>query len=242
MIEPELIPPQGVEFARKLDMIEGLVHIRPEPGRIPIQTTRRLIEEVQAGGKAATFAKERLIATRLMWMCDNYAERDEVKETGLDLADILQIGSLATIRAAKIVNSSTSNANTIFQVAVSRHMDILIREQEEERIREQEISDVEAPSGDRADVLALSAQNRIGPPKDMEDYVTVHATMRTALDKLSDREREVLEAWLGVDGPQISLKELAKLRGVTKQRMHQIKDEAFKKLITLIEYRPARPA
>lgn len=66
---------------------------------------------------------------------------------------------------------------------------------------------------------------------------TVLTTVGKTFKVLNDRERKILRLRYGLeDGEQKTLEHIAKLEKVSKQRIQQIRDNAFKQINTILKY------
>lgn len=226
------------------DRIIELTGIEPRTGNVPLEETARLVGAVQAGDMAAA---EALIATRLMWMHDKYAQREVIKQRyDLELADILSVGSLATVIAAQRIDSQSPIIGDLFHNLVPRLMDEIIVDgklvpsvaDEGSRIvrsaklhPDRVIDDIEPVEPD--ELHALMEEDRTVAAATTEDEAIKHLAedaMTKALQGLNERERHVIESWLGIDCDRMDLSELASTYHVTKSYIHQIKDRALAKL------------
>ncbi|MGE5309377.1 MAG: RNA polymerase sigma factor RpoD/SigA [Deltaproteobacteria bacterium] len=94
-------------------------------------------------------------------------------------------------------------------------------------------SSLEAPIGDEEENQVLDLvenQNAVQPDEAVEKMFDKER-VDNLLEKMSDREREVLDMRFGlVDGKQRTLAEVAKKMGVSRERIRQIEEEALKKL------------
>jgi RNA polymerase primary sigma factor len=92
---------------------------------------------------------------------------------------------------------------------------------------EEPISGEEGAIGTFGDLLADPRA------QDAYDRVPVRieaSTLRRRLGELNERERRILCARFGVDGPERTLRELASCLGVTAERVRQIEQHALEKL------------
>ena len=59
---------------------------------------------------------------------------------------------------------------------------------------------------------------------------SLRSEIKSALRTLSDRERKVVEAFFGIDGPELTLEEIGDKYGLTRERVRQIKEKAIRRL------------
>lgn len=117
---------------------------------------------------------------------------------------------------------------------ISEHLDLPVDEVREARsIATAHISLDMTPSDesdDRSRLANLEDETAVTP-----DYLTYEGSlgedMRKVLATLTDREREILVMYYGLDGDEpITLEEIGKRIGLTRERIRQIKDRAISRL------------
>ena len=59
---------------------------------------------------------------------------------------------------------------------------------------------------------------------------SLHTEIKSALKGLNERERNVLEAFYGIDQPEMTLEEIGLKYGLTRERVRQIKEKAIRRL------------
>ena len=59
---------------------------------------------------------------------------------------------------------------------------------------------------------------------------SLHTEIKAALKGLNERERNVLEAFYGIDQPEMTLEEIGVKYGLTRERVRQIKEKAIRRL------------
>jgi RNA polymerase primary sigma factor len=59
---------------------------------------------------------------------------------------------------------------------------------------------------------------------------SLRSEIKSALRTLSDRERKVVEAFFGIDQPEMTLEEIGTRFGLTRERVRQIKEKAIRRL------------
>ena len=59
---------------------------------------------------------------------------------------------------------------------------------------------------------------------------SLHTDIKSALKGLNERERNVLEAFYGIDQPEMTLEEIGVKYGLTRERVRQIKEKAIRRL------------
>ena len=86
---------------------------------------------------------------------------------------------------------------------------------------------VEGDEGSLLDVLI----NESSPMADRQlVFESLQAEIRQALRILNDRERNVITAFFGIDGPELTLEEIGEKYGLTRERVRQIKEKAIRRL------------
>lgn len=59
---------------------------------------------------------------------------------------------------------------------------------------------------------------------------SLHAEIASALSVLNDRERNVIEAFYGINQPECTMEEIGKKYGLTRERVRQIREKAIRRL------------
>ena len=59
---------------------------------------------------------------------------------------------------------------------------------------------------------------------------SLQTEINTALRALSERERKVVEAFFGINQPEMTLEEIGEKYGLTRERVRQIKEKAIRRL------------
>ena len=59
---------------------------------------------------------------------------------------------------------------------------------------------------------------------------SLQAEIKTALLSLNERERNVVEAFFGINQPELTLEEIGDKYGLTRERVRQIKEKAIRRL------------
>ena len=54
--------------------------------------------------------------------------------------------------------------------------------------------------------------------------------IKRALQSLNERERNIIEAFFGIDQPEMTLEEIGEKFGLTRERVRQIKEKAIRRL------------
>jgi RNA polymerase primary sigma factor len=94
-------------------------------------------------------------------------------------------------------------------------------------------SSLEAPIGEEEEnqILDLVQNDSVASPDAVVEALFDKERVENLLEKMSDRERRVLDMRFGLDdGKTHTLAEVAKKLGVSRERIRQIEEEAIKKL------------
>lgn len=91
---------------------------------------------------------------------------------------------------------------------------------------------VDAPFQDGEDNSLLDVMaNPDAPMADRELVAeSLRAEISTALKVLTDRERGIIKAFYGIEGPELTLEEIGSKFGLTRERVRQIKEKAIRRL------------
>jgi hypothetical protein len=232
-----------VDQSARDQQIFDLTHIRPIRKNLSSSATANLIRGVQVGDEAAM---QSLIAHRLGWMGDTMASNEAVQDRDdLELADVLQIGCLATIEAAQSVNfeAKTPPDDQLYQ-GVSQQMSRLMLEAQlirpleqrsgsKKRQRIQSMQDMPVIA-DRAISVGLAVADRLsGQPNSTENilFSDPAETVNLLLSTLSERKRAIIRGWLDMQTPRVidgeiqgptTLTALGEQFGITYERVRQI--------------------
>jgi len=91
---------------------------------------------------------------------------------------------------------------------------------------------VDAPfaDGDEGSLLDVLV-NDSSPMADRQLVIeSLQAEIKQALKMLNERERNVIEAFFGINGPELTLEEIGEKYGLTRERVRQIKEKAIRRL------------
>ena len=91
---------------------------------------------------------------------------------------------------------------------------------------------VDAPfaDGDEGSLLDILV-NESSPMADRHLVMeSLQSEIKQALRILNDRERNVVEAFFGINGPELTLEEIGEKYGLTRERVRQIKEKAIRRL------------
>ncbi|MBR6195232.1 MAG: RNA polymerase sigma factor RpoD/SigA [Prevotella sp.] len=91
---------------------------------------------------------------------------------------------------------------------------------------------VDAPfaDGDEGSLLDILV-NESSPMADRQLVMeSLQAEIKQALRILNERERNIIEAFFGINGPELTLEEIGEKYGLTRERVRQIKEKAIRRL------------
>jgi len=91
---------------------------------------------------------------------------------------------------------------------------------------------VDAPfaEGDDNSLLDIMV-NENSPMADLQLVKeSLQAEINTALKSLNERERNVVQAFFGINQPEMTLEEIGDKYGLTRERVRQIKEKAIRRL------------
>jgi RNA polymerase primary sigma factor len=123
-------------------------------------------------------------------------------------------------------------------VEIARDLDLSIEEVEQIRRSAQTPVSLEKPVGDEEESeFGHFLTDESSPlPDEVAEVALRREALRSILDSLSQREREVLELRYGLDGRQPrTLDEVGRAFNVTRERIRQIEHQSLKKLRALAE-------
>ena len=91
---------------------------------------------------------------------------------------------------------------------------------------------VDAPFVDGEDNSLLDVMVNDNSPMADRELVkeSLQAEIKTALQILSERERNVITAFFGIDQPEMTMEEIGSKYGLTRERVRQIKEKAIRRL------------
>ena len=91
---------------------------------------------------------------------------------------------------------------------------------------------VDAPFVDGEDNSLLDVIVNDDAPMADKELVkeSLRSEIETVLKLLNERERNVVKAFYGIDGPELTLEEIGHKYGLTRERVRQIKEKAIRRL------------
>lgn len=218
--------------------------IRPHPGNVPAEETRRLIQGIHDGDPNAM---ENLIASRLTWAYDKFAQLEEVqRRSDLSLEDIMQIGSLATIEAALKLNPDGLNIDEVLQNKVPYEMGkLIVRSKLLPSVSENgpkianakypsdrsRMIDEASPVGDEKKVAEQGVLHESLIDTDMEEEAMTNIAYERLWEAVwsldDDRQREVIAHSFGLVGAPMSHGAIGKKLNVSGQTIRRVEAAAL---------------
>ena len=90
---------------------------------------------------------------------------------------------------------------------------------------------VDAPIANSEDGALLDLMVNDSPSPDRQLVMeSLKAEVNLALKSLSERERNIIEAFYGINGPEMTLDEIGSKYGLTRERVRQLKEKAIRHL------------
>ena len=91
---------------------------------------------------------------------------------------------------------------------------------------------VDAPMADGDGTSMIDFMQSDSDPSTDEELLkeSLRAEIASALSVLNDRERNVIEAFYGINQPECTMEEIGKKYGLTRERLRQIREKAIRRL------------
>jgi hypothetical protein len=247
--------------------IQDLVGLAPYYGALPPRAGRpylarsetvNLINGVKVGDADAT---QKLVASRLVWIYDDFAQIEEVTaRTDIGLEDVMQIGCLATIEAAKQVDPMSqvnypAQLHLITPGLMARHLlegrlipnvheggrKVVHNAGNHNLERKDRIADLAMPAGlmpiDRdSSPVSTPEKTVFASPEVLKSLIV------QSMNSLSERDREIVFARFYLNAPEATgttkaFDSIAKEHGLTQQRINQIVTAALQKMAIYDEHK-----
>lgn len=214
--------------------IESIVGIAPYYGST-VRGSRPYISTVEteqliAGVKRKeTNAAQLLIASRLVWMYENFAQREELQAfPDLTLEEVIQNGCVATIEAARLVDfDSQTPPTTQYMLEVPALMRKLLGQTKSDReIAVEPHKIVDLVDGKQGDTQADTEEDAIRAANSLE------GSFMALLSHVDERNRNIVATRLGLaeaSEPQSAV-ETAAMFGITRGRVYQIEEKVLSSL------------
>lgn len=207
----------------------GSSDILPEP-----LSKEEEVKYVELALNGDEFARNKLIEHNLrlvVFLAKKY------ENTNIDLEDLVSIGTIGLIKG---VNTYKLDKNIKLATYASRCIDneILMYLRKTKR-RRSEVSFEDSLSFD-AEGNELHLEDVLGTESDivtrgLEDE-TNKELLKSEIDKLNDRDREIIELRYGLNGKEeLTQKEVADLLGISQSYISRIEKKVIKKLVATIK-------
>lgn len=212
---------------------------------------KELSEQIMNGNRRAV---EKLTTANLRFVV---SVARKYQNRGVDMADLVSEGNLGLIRAAERYDARQGCRFISYALPfVRKNIERAIAEQttlysipkdetsQFEKKRSKALS-ADAPLGGRNNVNLLSLLvNNDAPAADCSATDTsFNAAVKSAIEKLNERERQVMTLFFGIDSDKMTLAEIGKKMELKRERIRQIRDKALRKMSkekVLIEEKPDR--
>ena len=213
----------------KTILFVGSTDILPEP-----LSKEEEIEYVKLSMKNDSHARNILIEHNLRLVVFLAKKYDN---TGTDLEDLVSIGTIGLIKA---INTYRLDKNIKLATYASRCIDneILMYLRKTKR-KKSEVSFEDSLSYD-ADGNELHLEDVLGTERDIVtkglDEELNRTLMMSEIDKLSSRDKEIIELRYGLDGKkEMTQKDVANLLGISQSYISRIEKKVIKKLKSIIK-------
>lgn len=163
---------------------------------------------------------------------------------GLSLDDLIAEGTLGMLEAARRFDAGRGTPFTAYAApfvrAAMRHAvdeeNALYRIPRKEATaaekKKSKARSLDAPlsAGNQFSLLDVLADKNAEMPDDQDLQNRVRGEINSCLDVLSDRERNVVTAFYGLNGTRLPLSEIANNLGIKRERARQIRTAAVRKI------------
>ena len=140
-----------------------------------------------------------------------------LKGRALDWDDLVQEGYLALVYCADTFDPALGYCFSTYAVPMLRwRMLTCIAKEELHRSRETTSKNINETD------VGIRFNHPLSSPKEKDSDSPVYDQAEEWIEDIRDPERTILAMWLGIDQPPKTCEEIGRLRGVSKQRAHQI--------------------
>ena len=205
-----------------------------EIGHEELITVEEEVELAQRIRKGDRKALEKLTKANLRFVV---SVAKQYQNKGLSLPDLINEGNLGLIKAAEKFDETRGFKFISYAVWWIRQS-ILQAIAEQSRIvrlplnQVGSVNSMDAPFSDSEENSLLDIlPNTDSPDTDFELVMeSLRNEINRALLTLNERERHIIEAFFGINQPEMTLEEIGEKFGLTRERVRQIKEKAIRRL------------
>lgn len=156
---------------------------------------------------------------------------------GLSMDDLVSEGNIGLVKAASKFDGErglrfVNYAVVFIRQQIEKALNAETAEQRVENVRDGQTRSVDAPLGGRTNMSLLSVLvDGNSPMSDERIYNSAMANaVEYALRSLTERERQVVTAWFGIEQERLTMAEIAEDMQLKRERVRQIRDRAVRRL------------
>ena len=156
---------------------------------------------------------------------------------GLSMDDLVSEGNIGLVKAASKFDGERGlrfvNYAVVFvRQQIEKALNAETAEQRVENVRDGQTRSVDALLGGRTNMSLLSVLvDGNSPMSDERIYNSAMANaVEYALRSLTERERQVVTAWFGIEQERLTMAEIAEDMQLKRERVRQIRDRAVRRL------------
>ena len=142
-----------------------------------------------------------------------------------------QVGALNKIQKA-ISQFEQENQRRPAPAEIAELLDVPVEKVKESMRMSGRSVSVDQPFGGSDDnegtLLDVMTGDDTPAPDSVLNHESLASELKRALGALPDRERKIVKAFFGIDGPEMSLEEIGETYGLTRERVRQIKEKALR--------------